>query len=291
MTLEHLLAILNSFTATPDLLAIASLAMATIAAFFATLACLRLRRASQPAALTKADAIQLLRGEADAWKADGDERERRMVTGLANAMIERTKDFSARIDRLGTQIDGHAEMVWDKLKSDMVPVGTETNQNRDPLRRLADEELVDAIAKQAAAARELRDELGAGFQNLRRNVSSTLEYAGEHQKERLDDIKRALERNTEQQGKAHDALRLAVESRLDAIRLESCAKLEDMRLAFDEKLQVALEARLQQSFARLVEQISKMYEQIGEVKTLATAANGHFPVPAELTGPKETFAP
>jgi hypothetical protein len=61
--------------------------------------------------------------------------------------------------------------------------------------------------------------------------------------------------------------------------------------ALDEKLQVALEARLYQSFARIVEQLSKVYEQIGEMKTLATSANGHFSVPAEITGAKKTFAP
>jgi DNA recombination protein RmuC len=282
---------LNSFTAAPDFLAKASLAMATIAAFFATLASLRARRISKSSALTKFDATQLLRGEADTLKSDGDERERRMVTGLANSFIERTRDFSARIDRFATQIDGRAEIVWDKFKSDLVQLGTEENQNRDSLRRLVEEKLADSIAKQAAIARELRDELGAGFQNLRRNVSATLEYANDQQKERLDDVKRALERNIELQAKAQEALRLAVESRLDAIRLESSSKLEDMRSTFDEKLQVALEARLHQSFSRIVEQISKVHEQIGEMKTLATSANGHFPVPAVLNGPKETFAP
>jgi len=81
-------------------------------------------------------------------------------------------------------------------------------------------------------AREFREELNAGFQNLGRNVSATLEHSSEQQKERLDETKKALERSAEQQGKAQEALRLAVESRLDAIRLESSAKLEEITFAY-----------------------------------------------------------
>ena len=137
----------------------------------------------------------------------------------------------------------------------------------------------------------MREELSAGFLNIGRNVSLTLEHSSELQRERLDDVKKALERNTEQQNKAHEALRMAVESRLDAIRLESSSKLEDMRLTLDEKLQVALETRLHQSFTRIGEQLSKVNEQIGEMKTLASSANGHSPIPADLNGTGETLAP
>ena len=291
MTLENLLAILNSITAAPDFLPKASLVMATIAAFFATLACLRARRTGGVAALSKFDAMQLLRTETDTLKADGDERERRMVTGLANLTIDRAKDFSARIDRFISQIDGRAETLAQKFNGDLAQLGADAIQHRDAVRRLVEEKLADAIAKQAAMAREFREELGAGFLNLGRGTSATLEQSSEQQKERLDEVKKAIERNIELQGKAQEALRLAVESRLDAIRLESSAKLEEMRSTLDEKLQVALEARLHQSFSRIVEQLSKVYEQIGEMKTLATTANGHFPVPAELSAPKETFAP
>ena len=289
MTLENLLSVTDLLSASPVYLARASLLMATIAAFFAFLAFVGSWRRGKSTALTKFDAMQLLRGETDTLKSDGDERERRMVTGLATAIIERTREFGAKIDRFVSQIDSRAEIVSDKLKTDLAQLGTDANQGRDSLRRLVDEKLADSIAKQAAIARELREELSAGFLNVGRNVSSTLEHTSELQRERLDDVKRALERSAEQQSKAHEALRMAVESRLDAIRLESSSKLEDMRLTLDEKLQVALETRLQQSFTRIVEQISKVYEQIGEMKTLASSANGHSPIPANLNGAEESL--
>lgn len=292
MTLESLLSTWEVLSAMPDFLARASLLMASIAAFFAFLAFIFACRKRKSSALTKIDAMQLLRSETDMLKSDGDERERRMVTGLATAIIERTKDFGARIDRFVTQIDTRAEIVSDKLKNDLAQLGTDANQSRDSLRRLMDEKLADSVARQAAIARELREELSAGFLNVGRNVSSTLAHSSEQQKERLDDVERALERNTEQQAKAQEVLRMAVESRLDAIRLESSSKLEEMRLTLDEKLQVALETRLHQSFTRIVEQISKVYEQIGEMKNLASSANGRPLVPAVVNGTaQETLGP
>jgi hypothetical protein len=292
VTFENLLSMADLLSESPLYLARASLLMATIAAFFAFLAFVGAWRRKKSSALTKFDAMQLLRSETDTLKSDGDERERRMVTGLATAIIERTKDFGARIDRFVAQIDTRNDMVWDKLKSDLTQLGTEANQNRESLRRLVDEKLADSIAKQAAIARELREELSAGLQNVRRSISSTLDQSSELQKERLDEVKKAMERNTEQQGKSQETLRMAVENRLDAIRLESSSKFEDMRSALDEKLHMTLETRIQQSVTRIVDQLSRVvYEQIGEMKTLAsTGANGRAPVSANLNGAQEPLA-
>ena len=291
MTVQYFLALFDNFFATPDLLAKSSFAMAMIAAFFATLACMRTLRIVAPDVLSKAAATQLLRTEIETLKSDSDAREQRMVTGLANLLLERTREFGGKIDRFVTQIDGRAETYGEKATGELVRLGTEANQGRDAMRRLMDERLLDSTAKQTALARELREELGAGFQNLGRSTSSTIALSSEQQKERLDEVKKALEKTIELQGKAQEALRLTVESRLDAIRLENTTKLEEVRSTLDEKLEVALEARLHQSFSRIVDQLAKVYEEIGEMKSLATAANGHFPVPAALNAPKETFAP
>lgn len=222
VTLEQLL------TVTPENIALASLGMATVAAFFALLSFLRSFRRGNSSALTKFDAMQLMRGETDALKAAGDERERRMVTGLANTVIEKTRESGAKIDRFITQIDGRAAAVAEKLNGDMTQLGADANQKSDSLRRLVEERFADSISKQAIIARELREELIAGMQNIGRNVSSTLEQA------------------SQQQGKAQEALRVAVESRLEAIRLESASKFEEMRSTFGEKLQTTVETRIDQ---------------------------------------------
>ena len=291
MTLENLLSVTDFLSTSPLYLAKASLLMATAAALFAFLAFASSLRRRKTSALTKFDAMQLLRGETDTLKSDGDERERRMVTGLATAIIERTRDFGAKIDRFVSQIDSRAEIVGEKLKTDLAQLSSEANQTRESLRKLVEEKLGDSMAKQAAIARELREEFSAGFLNVGRSVSLTLEHSSELQRERLDDLKKALERGSEQQSKAQEGLRQAVENRLDAIRLESTAKLEDMRLTLDDKLHVTLETRMQQSFSRIVEQLSKVYEQIGEIKSLASVANGLPTTPAKLNGTEESLAP
>jgi DNA recombination protein RmuC len=58
--------------------------------------------------------------------------------------------------------------------------------------------------------------------------------------------------------------------RLDAIRQETANKLEEMRQTVDEKLQTTLESRLGESFNRVVEQLARVHEGLGEMKSLAS---------------------
>lgn len=107
------------------------------------------------------------------------------------------------------------------------------------------------------------------FQTLGSTVSETLGQLGEHQKERLEGVTAALSTLTEKQERAQEALKVAVESRLDAIRNESAAKLDEMRKTVDERLQTTLEARLGESFDRVVEQLERVHKGIGEMQSLA----------------------
>ncbi len=60
-----------------------------------------------------------------------------------------------------------------------------------------------------------------------------------------------------------------MEVRLDAIRQENATKLDEMRQTVNEKLQTTLEARLGESFNRVVEQLERVHKGIGEMQTLA----------------------
>lgn len=53
------------------------------------------------------------------------------------------------------------------------------------------------------------------------------------------------------------------------IRTENAAKLEEIRGTVDERLQQTLEARLGESFHRVVEQLERVYKGIGEMQSLA----------------------
>jgi DNA recombination protein RmuC len=162
-------------------------------------------------------------------------------------------------------------------------MGGEASKNRDALRQVIESKLDDAASKQAGTSREFREELNSSFQRLGDRVSETLTQTDAQQKERLDNSAQAIAALTDKHEKTQETLRLAVESRLDAIRLENAAKLDEMRQMVDEKLQSTLETRLGESFARVVEQLNQMHQGIGEMKTLAASVGDLKHI---LTNPK-----
>jgi DNA recombination protein RmuC len=145
-----------------------------------------------------------------------------------------------------------------------------SEKSHDNLKRAVEARLDIAAAKQSEEAKRLREELNASFHRLGSNVSSTLTDIGQQQKERLESTTRALESFGEKYEKSQEALKQTVESRLDAIRQESATKLEEMRQTVDHKLQTTLETRLGESFNRVVEQLNRVHEGLGEMKTLAS---------------------
>ncbi|MBR7159017.1 MAG: DNA recombination protein RmuC [Alphaproteobacteria bacterium] len=67
-----------------------------------------------------------------------------------------------------------------------------------------------------------------------------------------------------------DSLRKTVEERLDKLREENSAKLEQMRATVDEKLQGTLEKRLGESFKIVSERLEKVHQGLGEMQNLAS---------------------
>jgi len=126
------------------------------------------------------------------------------------------------------------------------------------------------ITATGEAARSLRDELNASFQRMRLAVSETITQASDHQKERLENIRKALDELVMKQAQTGEQLRATVEGRLDLLRSENAAELEKVRQTVDEKLQTTLETRLGESFTRVVEQLTRVSEGIGEMRVLAT---------------------
>ncbi len=124
--------------------------------------------------------------------------------------------------------------------------------------------------KQADVIKEQKTEMFDSFQRFTGNVNETLNSISEHQKERLENVGQSLNSLSEKQGKAQDALKETVERRLDALRTENTAKLEEMRLTVDEKLQETLDKRLGESFKRVSEQLEQVFKSMGEMQTLAS---------------------
>lgn len=148
-------------------------------------------------------------------------------------------------------------------------MGNEASTNREALRLTIETKLNESAAKQASSAKELREEMGSSFHRLGSNVSDTMNQLGEAQKERLENVTNALSALSDKYERAHEALKESVEGRLETIRAENAAKLDEMRQTVDEKLQSTLETRLGESFNRVVEQLERVHKGIGEMQTLA----------------------
>jgi DNA recombination protein RmuC len=225
---------------------LAAAAFSALAALFALLAFLRAGRRSGEAELA-GQFEAAVRAEGDLIRRNADDQARSLRQELADnarGFQETTlKIYHGLGDGLGGQIRDFGGAVEAKFN--------------------------DSGAKQAGAARELREEMTGSFQKLGINVATTLKELGDHQRERLDNVTAAIRALTEKNERAQDALRQAVENRLDAIRTENSSKLDQIREAVDEKLQTALETRLGESFNRVVEHLERVHKGIGEMQTLA----------------------
>jgi DNA recombination protein RmuC len=188
---------------------------------------------------------------------------------LSDRLENQVKEFGLRLDKGVLAIHERVAAIAVKLDEDIARMGEDAMRNRDLLRQTIEAKLDDASLKQSTAARELREEMTGSFRKLGLNVTETLGQYSDHQKERLENVTIALGALSEKQERAQEALKQAVENRLDAIRIENSAKLDEMRKTVDEKLQSTLEARLGESFNRVVEHLERVQKGIGEMQSLA----------------------
>ena len=261
--------------------------LALAAAIFAVLAfaCARRRRSAEE--LTAQQVSQLLRGESDRIRQSGDEQGRALrqelvdnlrgfqettlkaFRELGDSLGSGVKEFGDRLDNGVRAIDERAGAMGTSVDQGMTRSREEAMESRETLRTTIEAKLDDVLTKQSTAAKDLREEMTVSFRQLGTDVSGTLGQLGEQQKERLQNVAAALADLSEKHQRSQEALRQAVEGRLDAIRNENAAKLDEMRNTVDEKLQSTLEARLGESFDRVVEQLERVHKGIGEMQSLA----------------------
>jgi DNA recombination protein RmuC len=271
-----------------ELLAVANLILVGIAGLFAFLAFRRAGRAMVIDPVITAPLAQLLRTETDRIYHANDDQGRKLrqelsdnlrgfqettlraFRELGDGLGIQVKEFGSRLDVGVKAIDSRAEAIATKLDKDISVMGQEANQHRDVLREAIESKLDDAAAKNATAAKESREEIVGSFKNLGSNVDQTLQRVADQQKERLEDVTKALGSLTEKQEKAQDALRESVEGKLESIRTANESKLEEMRRTVDEKLQSTLEARLGQSFQLVSDHLQKVSTGLGEMQQLAS---------------------
>jgi DNA recombination protein RmuC len=256
-----------------------------LAAAFAVLNYFGSKRTTEP--LTASGAAQLLRAETEIVRGAVEDQAGRLrqelnqslkgfqeltlaaFAGLRDGIDGQVRGFGERLDTGIKLIDERAASIAAKLNGDMEQMRSEANTSREALRGVIEAKLDHNTHQQGEAAKALRDELGGNFQRLGARVSESLGESSRAQKERLENVTLAVSGLSEKLEKGQESLRAAVESRLDAIRQENAAKLDEMRQTVDEKLQTTLEARLGESFNRVVEHLERVHKGIGEMQTLA----------------------
>jgi len=115
--------------------------------------------------------------------------------------------------------------------------------SRDDIARLRQGQIDDA--------RGVREEMAAGLQRYSMQTD-----------QRAESLRSAVTQQLE-------TIRTALDSRLAAIQSDNAARLEQMRLTVDEKLQSTLETRLGESFRLVSERLEQVHKGLGEMQTLA----------------------
>ena len=120
------------------------------------------------------------------------------------------------------------------------------------------------------SGKALREEVTRQLGALGELLGKNLDGAGASQKERLDEVATAIRRQVQASAEAAESLKRTVEGRLEILRGENAAKLEEMRRTVDEKLQGTLEERLGEKFKLVSHHLEQVHRSVGEMQSLAT---------------------
>ncbi len=139
-------------------------------------------------------------------------------------------------------------------------------------------------ADNTASADKLREAVVRDFQTIGERLNTFFAEASKSNLESQEALHRVLrvmsaeqreagERSRIEQREAGEKLRATVEAGLRTLNTDNAAKLDEMRVVVDEKLQSTLNERLTTSFGAVSDQLTKVHAGLGEMKELATGVS------------------
>lgn len=168
----------------------------------------------------------------------------------------------ADVDKLRGELQEELRAMRGELQDEMRELRTELSrslhqsmQTTSELQTSAQRQLAEA---QNARIKELSDQLALRQAQLQKTVNDQLQMVETRVKNSALESEQKLEN-----------IRKTMETRLAAMQEDNAKKLDEMRNTVDEKLQKTLDEKLQQSFARVSEQLESVYKGLGEMQTLA----------------------
>jgi DNA recombination protein RmuC len=191
-------------------------------------------------------------------------------TSLGRGLEVQIAEFVSRLDGQVGSIDLKAEGIATKLNSDLEKMRLEAVTNRDNLRSVIEGKLDQNISSHAEATKLLKEDLSGNFRRMSTQVGESLTQSSQTQNERLGNVTTALSSLSERLERAQEGIRAAVDAKLEAIRGDNAAKLEQMRTTVEEKLHDTLEQRLTNSFKVVSDQLEQVFRGLGEMQNLAS---------------------
>jgi DNA recombination protein RmuC len=221
--------------------------------------------------------------QAEVMKGFGDEvrngfaRSEQRTSGIAQRVAEELQKIATsgtqNSDRLRAGVEAKLDQFGEKSSNAACELRTEiaggVRTLHESVTLTLDTRLKELTTSTAAESQATRGDLNTGLTRVSAAVSEALQQLGTQQRERLDSLSQIINSLTERQTQAQETLRHTVEGRLDVIRSENVAKLDEMRKTVDEKLQSTLEARLGESFRLVSQQLESVHKGLGEMQTLA----------------------
>ncbi len=131
-------------------------------------------------------------------------------------------------------------------------------------------QLEAAKVEAATGSERLAERVGGSLGEFGRSMRDQMDQLFKIQKAQHADFTTRLTQLNDANAKAGEALRQGVEAQLGALRKENAEKLETMRATVDEKLQGTLEKRLGESFRIVSDRLEAVHKGLGEMQNLAS---------------------
>ena len=140
-----------------------------------------------------------------------------------------------------------------------------TNTQNDTI-----DEIRNNLELQASLSKNLNELLLTTIKNNNDNIISSVGQISTLNKNAIGDLVSRLEQLMKINEESLEKTTNVIKEQLVSLRNENQDKLEQMRLTVDEKLNVSLQSRLNQSFEIINKRLQEVYEGLGEMKSLAS---------------------
>ena len=199
------------------------------------------------------------------------------VDRISYAQRQRLEDFADELKALAGKSDASGSQLRQELTNTLnLSAGAIESRLADNAAQFqlyfesSSRKLADFDQANQAAAQQARAELSGTLKDFKDSLQKQMYEMAALQKQHFDTFATQLANLTEKNERKSDELRALVELKLGQLQHENAAKLEEMRVTVDEKLQGTLDKRLGESFKLVSDRLELVHKGLGEMQSLAS---------------------